>query len=78
MNIANKIKLSFFIAILFVGIVITSIVDYEVKKILQVSITEQLITTIQSRQNHIETFLEMQRNAIIQMSESVVIKDFLS
>ena len=78
MNIANKIKLSFFIAILFVGIVITSIVYYEVKKILQVSITEQLITTIQSRQNHIETFLEMQRNAIIQMSESVVIKDFLS
>ena len=47
------------------------------EKNLKNAIFNHLITTVQSRADHIETFLDAKREAIIQLSESIVVRRVL-
>ncbi|MCK5268312.1 MAG: PAS domain S-box protein, partial [Spirochaetes bacterium] len=78
MKIANKISLSFFVTVLILVIVTISVVYVETKDFLQDAISAHLITTAESRVRHVETFLETQKDRIIQLSQSIVIRGFLS
>ncbi|UCB56637.1 MAG: HAMP domain-containing protein [Candidatus Omnitrophota bacterium] len=77
MKIANKISLSFFV----ISLILTTVAVYTFyvfsKNKLQETIYTHLRTASHSRGYHIETFLECQRNALIQLSQSVVFEEFL-
>lgn len=64
-------------------IVITGVASIEIsqnvsKKIIEHEVYTHLVTTVDSRAHHIETFLETEKKAIEQLSVSIVIEQFLS
>ena len=77
MKIANKISISF----LIVGAVLTTVagsIFYTISKNnLQNAIFEHLKTATQSRAHHIEGFLNMQKEGVTQLSNSVALESFL-
>jgi PAS domain S-box-containing protein len=77
MKIANKISISF----LMVGAVLTTVagsIFYTISKNnLQNAIFEHLKTATQSRAHHIEGFLNMQKEGVTQLSNSVALESFL-
>ena len=77
MKIASKITLSFLIT----GAVLTAIaglVFYGISRNnLEKAIFEHLKTTAHSRTLHVETFLNIQKERITQLSQSIIIEDFL-
>ncbi len=77
MKIANKISLAF----LATGIILTtlagSIFYLIARSSLQRAIYAQLDSAIRSRKNHIETYLEMLKLSVGQLSQSVVLENFL-
>jgi len=77
MKIANKINFAFFIVVvLLMGI--SMLIFYTAAKTdLQKAIFDHLSTTAHSRANHIETFLEANKEATTQLSKSIVIEEFL-
>jgi len=77
MKIANKISLSFFITAVTLTGIATPIFYTTARKNLENAILSHLSTTVQSRTHHIETVLETGKEAIKQLSESIVIERFL-
>ena len=77
MKITNKISLSFFImAITLTGVVAS--ISYMIARVsLQKAIFGHLSTTVQSRAYHVETFLAVNKEAIKQLAQSIVIKRLL-
>ncbi|MGB2990860.1 MAG: hypothetical protein WBC98_12975, partial [Candidatus Zixiibacteriota bacterium] len=77
MKIQTKIPLIIFSLILTTGIVAIMVSQTISKNIAQKQIYNHLETTAQSKTHHIETFLETEKNAIKQLSKSVVIERLL-
>jgi len=77
MKIANKITVSF----LLTGLALTAIAEFALYTItennLKNAIFRHLEITAESRANHIDTFLNMQKERIIQLSQSIVLENFL-
>jgi C4-dicarboxylate-specific signal transduction histidine kinase len=77
MKIANKITVSFLVT----GLALTAIAGSAFYTIsvnnLKDAIFRHLETTAESRALHIETFLNMQKERIIQLSQSIVLENFL-
>ena len=78
MKIANKINVSFFVVVMVLMGALMFISYTAAKNSLKKAIYAHLTTTAHSRARHIETFLETSKESIRQLSESVVIKQFLS
>ena len=77
MKIATKISLSFLVAAFILTTTMLSVVYVETRKSLQNAIFAHLATTVHSRAQHIETFLKTQRNRMIQLSQSIVLRNCL-
>ncbi len=78
MKIQTKILLIAFSLVLVVGAV-TIIVSQTVSKdIVKKQVYDHLETTAQSKTHHIETFLESEKEAIRQLSKSIVVERLLS
>lgn len=77
MKIANKISLSFLAAALIILSAAGITVYIVAKNNLQKSIYNNLSVAAASRTNHIETYLEMLKISVGQLSKSVVLEDFL-
>ena len=78
MKIANKISLSFFITTMILIISAAAFVYHIEKGNLKTAIFNHLNTALQSRAQHIETFLEHNEQAVKQISKSIVVRRFLS
>ena len=77
MKIANKISLSFLITALVLTCIAVPLIYIIVEKNIETAIFSQLEATAQSRAKHIETFLKMQKEKILQLSQSIVLRRFL-
>lgn len=77
MKIATKISLSFFITVLIIAGISGPFVYIESKEDIKKATFAHLETTAWSRAEHIETFLKMQKEKIIQLSQSTVIARLL-
>ena len=77
MKIANKISLSFFIISIILTTVAVSIFYMTSKSSLEETIYAHLKTAAYSRAHHINTFLEAQKDALVQLSQSVVFENLL-
>jgi len=77
MKIANKISISFFITGLVLTTVAGSIFYTISKNNIEKAIFEHLKTAARSRVHHIEMFLNMQKERIMQLSQSTVLESFL-
>ncbi len=77
MKIANKISLSFLVVALILVSTAGTTVYIIVKDNLQKSIYNNLATTVASRANHIETYLEMLKISVGQLSKSDTLENFL-
>jgi len=77
-KIANKISFSFFITALILISIVSPIIYTIEKRDLKKIIFSHLVTIAELKTRHIETFLETQKFAILQLSQSIVLEDFLS
>jgi len=77
MKIANKISLSFLAGTLILSSIAASIFYSIAKDALQKSIYNNLDTAVSSRADHIETYLEMLKASVGQLSKSVVLENLL-
>jgi len=77
MKIANKIGLSFFVAVTILTIVAGTVFYLTAKDSLQKSIYNNLTAVLASRTDHIETYLEMLKTSVGQLSRSITLMDFL-
>ena len=77
MKITNKISLSFFIMAITLAGVIAPISYIIARTSLKKAIFDHLGTTAQSRAHHVETFLAVNKEAIKQLAQSIVIKRLL-
>ena len=77
MKIANKISVSFLITALLVTCIAAAVAYCVVKDKLEEAIFAHLRTAAKSRADHIETFLEIRKDALVQLSQSVVIEKLL-
>ncbi len=77
MKIANKISVSFLVT----GFGLTAIGGFALYKISEINLKNEIFrhleATAESRTLHIETFLNMQKEEIIQLSQSIVLENFL-
>ncbi len=78
MKIANKISLSFLITAVILTGIAAPIFYIIARRNLEDEIFSRLSTTARSRAQHIETFLETQKNAAAQLSQSAVLEELLS
>ncbi|HUV51009.1 MAG TPA: response regulator [Anaerolineae bacterium] len=78
MKIANKISLSFFTAVLILAGIIMPIVYYIASNDMKGAIFAHLDTTARTRANHIKTFLKMEKNSVIQLSQDMIFENLLS
>lgn len=77
MKIASKITLSF-LSVAVILTTVTSLVFYLIdKNNLEKQIDARLENIVLSRERHIETYLQMLKTSIGQLSKSVVLEDFL-
>ncbi|MEA1935732.1 MAG: response regulator [Thermodesulfobacteriota bacterium] len=77
MKVATKISLSLFIIVLIITGISGPFVYIESKEDIKKATFAHLETTARSRAEHIETFLKMQKEKIIQLSQSAVIANLL-
>ena len=77
MKIANKISISFLITSLALTTVAGSIFYTISRNNIEKAIFEHLKTAARSRAHHIEIFLNMQKERIMQLSQSTVLESFL-
>ncbi|MEA1907652.1 MAG: cache domain-containing protein [Euryarchaeota archaeon] len=78
MKIRTRVRIVLVVAILITGaagIIASNIVSRE---IVEEEICNQLVLTVQSRANHIETFLDMHKLEVERTASSCIIKDFLT
>ena len=78
MKIASKITISFIIVVTIFAAVSLLTFYIAAKAQLEETIYAHLNTTAQSRARHIETFLEIGKESVEQLSKSIVIEQFLS
>ena len=77
MKIADKISLSFIVMGLVLTLVAGSVFYSVSKNNLEKAIFTHLETTAKSRAHEIETFLNMQKQRIMQLSQSIIVNNFL-
>lgn len=77
MKIANKISLSFLVTAFVLTSIAVPILYLTSKDKLEESIINQLLIATESRSSHIITYLESNKEAIVQLSKSVVVKRLL-
>ena len=77
MKIANKISLSFLITVLILTIIAGTIFYLAARDGLQKSIYNELTAVLDSRCDHIETYLKMLEASVGQLSRSLTLMDFL-
>ncbi|MCK5082303.1 MAG: PAS domain S-box protein, partial [Candidatus Omnitrophica bacterium] len=77
MKIANKISLAFFAIALVLTIASMSFLYSVTKKSLRDSMFARLAVTAQSRTNHIKTLLGARKESVVQLSQSVVLRNLL-
>jgi PAS domain S-box-containing protein len=77
MKIRTKILLIALSLILVTGAVSTIVGQFVTRNIVRKQIADKLETVAESRAHHIQTFLKTQKEAIEQLSESIVIEEFL-
>jgi len=77
MKIANKISLSFLITVLILTIIAGTIFYLAARDGLQKSIYNELTAVLDSRCDHIETYLKMLEVSVGQLSRSLTLMDFL-
>ncbi len=73
MRIQRKLPLFVFMTIINTGVATTMVGQRISKSIIKRSIYNHLETTAESRAEHVETFLEAEKEAIKQLSRSIVI-----
>ena len=73
----NKISLSFLFAAIILTVVAVTIYYTIVRDSLERVIHAHLCTTVQSRTDHIETFLEEHKQTVEFLSEGIIFKEFL-
>ena len=78
MKLDKKIAFSFLTVTAIVMSVLMSVFYTAAKSHLKKSISAHLATTVHSRSHHVETFLEMGKESVKQLSKSIVIERFLS
>jgi len=78
MKIANKISLSFLITAVILTGIAAPVCYIIARRNLEDEIFSRLSTIAQSRAHHIETFLETQKYAATQLSQSLVLEELLS
>lgn len=77
MRIANKISLSFFVTAVVLTTTSASVFYFNVKSRLEDEILSKLEAVLQSRANHIETYLGMLKVSAGELSKSVILQNFL-
>jgi len=77
MKVANKISLSFLITAVILTSISISIVYITVKNKFEEHIFDHLMTAAQSRSNHLETFLEEQKETVEQITVTPTFKELL-
>ena len=77
MKIQRKILIIMLLLLIVAGITYILISRNISTNIIKQQITNNLINTTQSRVKHIETLLNLEKEAVKQLSESVVIEEFL-
>ncbi len=77
MKIRTKILLIALSLIVVTGAVSTIVGQFVTRNIVRKQIADKLETVAESRAHHIQTFLETQKEAVRQLSESIVIEEFL-
>jgi nucleoside-diphosphate-sugar epimerase len=78
MKIQNRVLVVLVVTILItgaVGIIASNVVS---RDLVEDQIHDHLVTTVQSRANHIETFLDINKLKVERTASSFVIKDFLT
>ena len=78
MKIQTRVLIVLVITILITGAVGIKASNVVSRAIVEDEICNHLVTTVQSRANHIETFLDMNKLKVEIMASSFVIKDFLT
>ena len=77
MKIANKISFLFFIAVVILIVSAAGVIYYIEKENLKSVIFNHLATTVRSKARRIETLLESSKEAVRQLSKSLIIERFL-
>ncbi len=77
MKIANKISLSFLALSIVISIPATSVFYIISRDSVLSEISGKLSIAVESRVNHIETYLQMLKISVSQLSESFVLRDFI-
>ncbi|MCK4330463.1 PAS domain S-box protein [candidate division WOR-3 bacterium] len=77
MKIKIKIPIIIFSIVLIIGLVTTIVSQTILRNIVQQQVFRHLETTAQSRVAHIETFIELKRKTVNQLSQSIVIQELL-
>ncbi|MCK4852280.1 MAG: HAMP domain-containing protein, partial [Candidatus Omnitrophica bacterium] len=78
MKIGRKITVSFLMAGLMIAGIAVPVTYITARDIIKRSIFAYLSTTAASRAAHVDTFLETSKEAILQLSKSIVVERFLS
>ena len=78
MKIANKISLSLLIPTLVITVILMFILYIASRNNLKKTISEHLITTAKSRANHVETYLEENKQFVELMANGEAFKELLS
>jgi len=77
MKIRMKIFLTIFALVLITGMATTMVNKIFLEDIVEKDVCNNLLTAAESREKHIETFLDGEEEAIKQLSESIVIEQLL-
>ena len=77
MKIATKVTLAIFITALIITSISGPLVYVTSKKNIENAVFAHLISTASSRAKHLESFLDMQKEKVLQLAQSVVVEEFL-
>ncbi len=77
MKVANKISLSFLITAVILTFISITIIYITVKDKIEEQIFDHLMTAAQSRANHLETFLEEQKETVEQITVTPAFTELL-
>jgi len=77
MKTATKVTLAIFITALIITSILGPLVYVTSKKNMENAVFAHLISTASSRARHLENFLDMQREKVLQLAQSVTVEEFL-
>ncbi|MCK4851759.1 MAG: PAS domain-containing protein [Candidatus Omnitrophica bacterium] len=78
MKVASKISIVFFVTVLLLAGSVLPFAYITQKRDLEEAIFNHLSATLRSRVLHVETFLDLQKRATVQLSQSMVLRNLLS